>query len=50
MPTERTKEMCTPRPRCTPEHSRQKKHPYDTDAHCGLRVLQSQHICIMALV
>ena len=39
----RTKLMWTPRPRCTPLHSRHMKMPYDTDAHCGLRVLQSTH-------
>jgi hypothetical protein len=37
--------MCTPRPRCTPLHSRHMNTPYDTDAHCGFRVLQSTHTC-----
>ena len=40
--TDRTKEMCTPSPRCLPEHSRHMKMPYDTDAHCGFFCLQSE--------
>jgi hypothetical protein len=35
MDTERTYEMCTPSERWRPLHSRQKKMPYDTLAHCG---------------
>uniref|UniRef100_A0A182JME8 Uncharacterized protein n=1 Tax=Anopheles atroparvus TaxID=41427 RepID=A0A182JME8_ANOAO len=34
--TERTKERCTPRPRCLPEHSRHIQMPYVTDTHWGL--------------
>jgi len=33
MAMERTKEMCTPRERWTPEQSRQNTVPKDTDAH-----------------
>ena len=40
--TERTNDICTPRPRCFPEHSRHMKQPYDTDAHCGFFDEQSQ--------
>ena len=29
---ERTKLTCTPRERCCPEHLRQMRMPYDTDA------------------
>jgi hypothetical protein len=38
----RTKDMCTPRPRCTPAHDRQMKMPNLGDAHCGLGAPQSQ--------
>lgn len=36
-----TKLRCTPRPRWTPLHSRQKKIPYETEAHDGIRAEQS---------
>ena len=49
--TERTKLRCTyrsrlrslptPKPRCCPEHSKQTKIPYDTEAHWGLAAPQS---------
>ena len=44
--SERTNEMCTPRLRCRPEHSRQKSVPYDTDAHCGWMAGQSTHLSL----
>eukprot|EP00984_Skeletonema_dohrnii_P004854 scaffold1702_cov128-Skeletonema_dohrnii-CCMP3373.AAC.6 len=40
MAMERTKEMCTPRERWTPEQSRQNTVPKDTDALCA------QQLCI----
>lgn len=36
-----TKLRCTPSPRWTPLHSRQKKIPYETEAHEGMRAEQS---------
>jgi hypothetical protein len=42
--TRLTKLMWTPSPRCTPLHSRHRKMPYETDAHCGFLVLQSTHV------
>lgn len=45
MVMERTKEMCTPRLRCCPEHSRQMKAPNETEAHCGFGAGQSAHTC-----
>jgi len=42
---ERTKETCTPRPRCCPLHSRHINTPYDTLAHCGFGAEQSTHNC-----
>ena len=36
-----TKLRCTPSPRWTPLHSRQKKIPYDTEAHEGILAEQS---------
>jgi hypothetical protein len=36
--------MWTPRPRCCPEHSRQKKIPKVTEAHWGLGFPQSKHL------
>ena len=44
--TERTNEMCTPSPRCAPEHSRQSSEPKVTLAHCGALVLQSAHTAL----
>lgn len=44
--TERTKDKCTPRPRCFPEHSRQIHIPYVTETHCGLCVPHSKHFYI----
>src|SRR3569833_501754 len=44
---ERTNEMCTPRPRCTPAHDRQMKMPNLGDAHCGDGALQSQHMLFL---
>jgi hypothetical protein len=41
----RTKLRCTPSPRCFPLHSRHMKHPYETEAHCGFLVSQSQQTC-----
>jgi hypothetical protein len=35
MVIERTKEMCTPRPRCTPAQDRQRKMPSLGEAHWG---------------
>ena len=43
MVMDRTKEMCTPSPRCLPEHSRQRKMPWLTLAHCGFTCVQSAH-------
>jgi hypothetical protein len=45
MLTDLTKDRCTPRPRCFPEHSRQIQMPYVTEAHCGLWALHSKHLC-----
>jgi len=45
--TERTKEMCTPRPRCTPAQDRQMKTPNFGDAHCGFGALQSQQLLLL---
>jgi len=50
MVTERTKLMCTPRPRWRPEHSRHMKIPYDTEAHCGFFWLQSTHTLLFECV
>lgn len=44
--TRLTKLRCTPKPRCFPLHSKHMKMPYDTEAHCGFRVLQSTQVCI----
>lgn len=41
--THRTNDTCTPMRRCWPEQSKQMKTPYETDAHEGLRALQSMH-------
>lgn len=38
----RTKDLCTPRPRCRPAHSRQMKVLNLEDAHCGETAGQSQ--------
>uniref|UniRef100_A0A8W7PY71 Uncharacterized protein n=1 Tax=Anopheles coluzzii TaxID=1518534 RepID=A0A8W7PY71_ANOCL len=43
--TDRTKDRCTPRPRCLPEHSRQIQMPYVTETHWGLWVPHSKHFC-----
>ena len=43
-----TKEMCTPKPRCLPLHSRHMNVPYDTVAHCGFLPLQSTQTCAMS--
>jgi hypothetical protein len=48
MEMERTNEMCTPRPRCTPAHDRQMKMPNLGDAHCGEGALQSQQRLLLA--
>lgn len=42
MEMDRTNEMCTPSPRCTPAQLRQMKMPNLGDAHCGEGALQSQ--------
>jgi hypothetical protein len=42
--TERTKEMCTPSPRCRPEHSKHINTPYVTEAHWGPFAPQSTQI------
>mmetsp|Transcript_23113 Transcript_23113/g.69324 ORF Transcript_23113/g.69324 Transcript_23113/m.69324 type:complete len:221 (-) Transcript_23113:92-754(-) len=46
MVTDRTNEMCTPRLRCAPLHSRHMSEPYVTDAHCGFLVGQSTHVSL----
>ena len=40
-----TKLRCTPSPRWTPLHSRQKKIPYETEAQEGIRAEQSTQTC-----
>jgi hypothetical protein len=45
--TERTKEICTPRPRCTPAQDRQMKTPNFGEAHCGFGALQSQQLLLL---
>ncbi len=39
----RTKEMCTPRPRCRPAQVRQMKVPNLGEAHWGEGAVQSMH-------
>lgn len=41
---DRTKEMCTPRPRCRPAHVRQMKVPNLGEAHCGEGAEQSMQV------
>jgi hypothetical protein len=43
MEMDRTNEMCTPKPLCTPAHDRQINTPNLGDAHCGEGAPQSQH-------
>ena len=43
--THLTKLRCTPSPRWTPLHSRQKKIPYETEAQEGIRAEQSTQTC-----